>query len=193
MNLNCLKILVISVLLLGTSVVHEAQAQRRRDGVVVVVKKPRRTVVVRHYRGLPRYGRAVRTLPRGALVVKHGNMVYHVADGISYQRRTSGYVVVKPVPGLRVRALPRTLIRLTVRGAVFFYHYGVFYTLPQGSDGYEVVEPPVGAVVDALPEGYEELLIDDKLYLDVDGVLYKPVGTDLYEDGTGYEVVSTKN
>lgn len=191
MNFKYLKIVVISVLLLGTSVVHEAQAQRRRDGVVVV-KKPRRNVVVRHYRGLPRYGRAVRTLPRGAVVVKRGNVAYHVADGIYYQRRTSGYVVVRPAPGLRVRALPRTLIRLTVRGSVFYYHYGVFYSQPEGTDEYEVEEPPVGAVVDALPEGYEERFIDDRFYLEVDGVYYKPVATDLYEDGTGYEVVSTK-
>lgn len=53
----------------------------------------------------------------------------------------------------------------------YYYQDGVFYTLVNGQ--YYVIEPPIGALITQLPEDYEEVVIDNETYYQVENALYK--------------------
>jgi hypothetical protein len=195
---NIKLVFAIIVAVIAMLVVTEtAEAQMRRRGRVV--RRPVRVVTVRHrvvvrrahvrYAHLPRWGAPVAVVPAAAVVVRASNNVYHYHNGIFYAPRNNGFVVVRPIVGMRVRVLPVGYRTVVVSNRNYYYYYGSFYSRPATTNEYEVVDAPVGAIVDALPDGYEVKKIGDTEYYVLDGVYYAEVETSEFEDGIGYQVV----
>ncbi len=195
-------IILVTAGISGPGIVEEAKSQTERQVVRKKNRKVKRKVrrrtrrrvrrrVTRRahftYRHLPRYRARVVVAPRGAMVVKRGVVTYRYHEGIFYKPAASGFVVVRPAVGVRVRVLPPARRRIVVVNQPYFYYYGTFYK--ETGDEYEVVEAPEGALVDALPDGYEVKEIDGTEYYELDGVHYQEVETDELESGVGYEVV----
>jgi hypothetical protein len=72
------------------------------------------------------------------------------------------------------RSLPAEAFALSIAGAAFFYHMGVYYR--HTHDGYVVVQAPLGARVRILPESCSTLYIDGRRYYDCNDVYYEPDG-----------------
>ncbi|MCF0178508.1 MAG: hypothetical protein HUJ90_07760, partial [Bacteroidales bacterium] len=53
----------------------------------------------------------------------------------------------------------------------YYYQDGVFYVIENGQ--YKVIPAPIGAMVSELPEDYEEVVLNGKLYYQVDQTLFK--------------------
>jgi hypothetical protein len=198
MKVNKLIVTFITLGVLLTTFANLAEAQvRRRARVVRHVVRPgprvRHRVVVRRahvrYAHLPRWGTAIAVLPAAAVVVRAHSYTYHFHNGIYYAPRNNNFVVVRPVAGVRVRALPNGFKTVMVSRRNYYYYYGTFYSKTIDTDQYEVVDAPVGAIVDALPEGYEIKNVKGTEYYVLDGVYYAEVEVKEFEDGVGYEVV----
>lgn len=177
----------------------EAQSTRREKTIKRKKKrKVRRTTRRRvrrrvsrrahvRYKRLPKYRTVVSAAPKTAVVVTHGTNSYRYNSGVFYKKNSRGFVVVRPVRGVRVKVLPKGHRRVVVANRNYYYYYGTFYT--SSDQEYKVVDAPEGAVVDALPDGYEVVTKNDQEYYLLDGVHYQEVDTDEYEDKLGYEVV----
>jgi len=126
--------------------------------------------------------------PAAAVAVRAGRNSYFFADGVYYAQGGAGYMIVRPVRGIRIRVLPVGYRTIVIGPRNYFYYYGTYYALADGGE-YQVVDPPLGAVVDALPDGYEVKSIDGVEYYVLDGVYYAEVDAPEFEDGVGYEVV----
>jgi uncharacterized protein YgiM (DUF1202 family) len=72
------------------------------------------------------------------------------------------------------RSLPAEAFALSIAGAAFFYHMGVYYR--HTHDGYVVVQAPLGARVRILPDNCSTLYLDGRRYYDCDEVYYEPDG-----------------
>lgn len=199
MKSNRFFLISLVILLFVLSLAETAQAQRRkRDRAhktrVVVVRRPHHAMVVRkahvRYAGLPRWGTVVTAVPDGAVVIKSRKHPYYFHNGIFYARRTSGFVIARPMPGFRIRVLPVGYRTVVIGPRNYYYYYGTFY-VKSGSapDEYVVADAPEGAVVDALPEGYEVKIVDGKEYYELEGVYYAEVDAPEFEDNIGYEVI----
>lgn len=140
------------------------------------------------YRHLPKYRSVVVNVPSGSIVVTRGINSYHYHGGVYYTKRDRGFVVVRPVGGIRIKALPVGHRLILTGKRKYYYYYGTFYT-SVGQNGYEVIDAPTGAVVEALPEGYEVVSRNDQEYYLLDEVYYQEVDADEFEDKVGYEVV----
>lgn len=181
-------------LLLGTSDTVEAQRRERvhrrhhRHAVRVHVRVTRRAHI--RYAHHPRWGAVVVAAPRNAVVIRDAATPYYFNDGIYYVQRNTGFVVVRPAPGIRIRVLPVGYRTVVVRShRPYYYYYGTFYTKVNNSDEYEVTAAPEGAIVNALPDGYEVKTIKDQEYYVLDDVYYAEVEAEDMEDGVGYQVV----
>ena len=173
-------IISISFIVLVSNISH---AQRR-----VTVKTPHRTVVrtssgVVYKRTTP-YVRAVRTIPRTAVVVKRNGLSYHYYNGLYYRYYGGKYVVVTAPLGVRVKVLPVGYRRIVVLGRPYFYYQGTYY-IKVGSS-YKVVEAPNDIMVYELPEEAEQVVIDEKTYYEYNNKLYKIVIT---PEGKAFKVV----
>ncbi|MCI5106747.1 MAG: DUF6515 family protein [Pseudomonadales bacterium] len=83
---------------------------------VVVQPTPLRSVVALAL------GDTVTRLPVGHLRLEHRGQAYFYHDGLFYQRQGRGFVVVRPVAGMRISKLPRGYT--TVRtGNTVIYRY----------------------------------------------------------------------
>ncbi|MGB5272949.1 MAG: DUF6515 family protein, partial [Flavobacteriaceae bacterium] len=102
----------------------EAQVVRSRRAKVAKVQSVKRKVR-RHNRRVAR--RTLRRLPEGTVAVVHGNVSYYPVGGMFFIARKGIYARAFPPRGFRLRVLPRTAIRLAVRGTYFMYADGVFY------------------------------------------------------------------
>jgi hypothetical protein len=68
-------------------------------------------------------GDTVARLPAGHVRLDHRGQAYFYHDGLFYQRQGRGFVVVRPVAGMRISKLPRGYT--TVRtGNTVIYRYG---------------------------------------------------------------------
>ncbi len=200
--MNTIKFMIVSMLLAftlaGVCETADAQARHKKRVVktkqsTVVVHRPHHKVVVRrahvHYAGLPRWGTRVTVFPSAAVVVKAHRHSYHFHNGVYYTQRSGGYVVVRPIPGVRIRVLPVGYRTVVVGPTNYYYYYGTFYSKADTSEEYIVTDAPEGAVIDALPDGYEIKSVGDSEYYVLDGVYYAEVDAPEFEDGVGYEVV----
>jgi len=183
---NKITLYTILALLCLIALPEKAEAQRR-SGVVkvkrsrVVVKKRAhvrpvrvRRVAHRPYRGLPRWGRTVRTVGVGFRAIRFGGIGYRFHSGIWYKPKGNRFRVVKAPFGVRVRTLPTGYRRVVVGRNTHYYYYGTYYTKVPDSDEYEVIEPPIGAEVHALPDGYEVVTINDIEYYKFECTYYEP-------------------
>lgn len=155
----------------------EAQVVRSRRAKVAKIHSAKRKVR-RHNRRVAR--RTLRRLPEGTVAVVHANVSYYPVGGMFFIARKGIYARAFPPRGFRLRVLPRTAIRLAVRGNYFLYADGVFYH-PVG-DEYEIVVAPIGAVVKELPEDAEEIDFEGISAFELNDAVYKVI-----EDG--YEVI----
>jgi hypothetical protein len=89
--------------------------------VVVVKPAPVRNLV--SYR----VGSVFATVPAHHLRVSHRGSSYYLADGIFYQRESRGYVVVKPLTGIRIASLPSGYVTLRVKGETRYRFNEVTY------------------------------------------------------------------
>ena len=91
---------------------------------VVVARRPARAVVQRrahvHYVGLPRWGASFTALPTAVVSITFGGNNYQYANGVYYLHRNAGYVVARPVRGVRVPEAPPGL-RPVVVGPRTYY------------------------------------------------------------------------
>ncbi len=175
------KLITTAVLLMFFFYAPEAEAQvvarRTTTTRVVKVNRPAKRKIRRKKRRVRR--RTLRRLPANTRAVVWRNMSYYPVGGMYYIARRGAYVRAFPPRGFRVRAVP-ALIRLMVRGAVFYYSAGVFYR--NINDEYEVVAAPIGAVVSELPEDAEEMDFEGITTYELNETLYRAI-----EDG--YEVI----
>jgi hypothetical protein len=198
MRISKLVVSFIVLSIMSTIFANLAEAQVRHRARVVrhtirPVHRVRHRVVVRRahvrYAALPRWGTTVAVAPAAAIVVRAHSNTYHFHNGIYYAPRANNFVVVRPVAGIRVKALPVGFRTVVVTRRNYYYYYGTFYAKAADVDEYEVVDAPTGAIVDALPDGYEVKKINDTEYYVLDGVYYAEAEAKEFEDGVGYEVI----
>lgn len=67
-----------------------------------------------------------------------------------------------PRYGYHVRALPRQVVNVRVRGHIFHYHAGLFYR-PFGNS-YIIVQAPIGAYVPHLPRLWFRFVLGTRVY-----------------------------
>jgi len=149
---------------------HHKKEQHKKAHHKKVHKK---RVAHHHYRHLPRRGVVVKTLPTGAVVIKHKGTKLHFHNGVFYKSKgAASFSVVRAPIGVRIKVLPVGHKKIVVRKRLYVYYYGTFYAKTNDSEAYEVVNAPIGAEVDALPEGYEMEEIDGVVYYTLDDVKY---------------------
>ena len=146
------RILLIAVLTLLTFCTSEtAEAQHRKRGRVaktrvVVVRRPHHAIVVRkahvRYAGLPRWGTVVTAVPDGAVVIQSRRHPYYFHRGVFYSRRNAGFVIARPLPGVRIRVLPVGYRSVVVGPRSYYYYYGTFYVKSGSVEEYVVTEAP---------------------------------------------------
>ncbi|MCJ7466219.1 MAG: hypothetical protein MUO53_05945 [Maribacter sp.] len=75
----------------------------------------------------------------------HRKVAYYPVGGMFYMARKGVYLKAFPPRGFRLRVLPRTAVRLVIRGTVYHYADGVFYQ--PIDEEFQIVRPPEGAIV----------------------------------------------
>lgn len=126
---------LLAFLLLTMSLPADSQADRERG---------------RHHYSPYRQGHIIGKLPHGARVIHVHRSPYYFYDGIFYQPRPSGYVVVSAPIGAIVASLPLGHARISIGGALYFTFGNTYYR--QVPQGYLVVAPPPDVIVDEQPE-----------------------------------------
>lgn len=187
-----LPMLIFSIVLILSTGTIEAQKRttkkvvKGKRGKTVVVRKTnksaaravnrkrvKRTRVVHyHYKNMPRRGAIVKTVHTNAITINHKGVGFRFHTGVWYQPLRSGWKVVRPARGIRIRTLPVGYRRVKVGPTVYYYYYGTYYV--QKDQEYEVVDTPIGAEVDSLPEGYETVSVGGEEYYELDGTYYMP-------------------
>ena len=143
-----------------------------------------------NYRHLPKRGLVVTTIPADTKLIKYNNAGFYFRNGVFYKPLgAASFVVVRAPLGIRINALPPGHRKIVMGTAIYYYHYGTYYSKSPDAEEYEVVEPPEGAEVDALPEGYESETIDGVTYYTLDDVRYMEQEKEV---GTVYKVVKVK-
>lgn len=211
------KLIFLITLIIITTGIQEANAQRRRHrhrakhkrrrGVRQterrqarrVVRRPRRirrTTLV--YRVRPRR-RVIRAFPANYILLTHRRRNFYFHRGRYYRNVAGGYMVVAAPRGLRVRVLPVGYRRVIVNSGTYYYCQGTYYTqvnqvaqsganIDNNNVAYEVTAPPTGAVVRDLPEETAQVKLNEEDLYEYDNTLYKKVITDEVE---GYVVYGT--
>ncbi len=131
---------------------------------------------------LPYYhrpGYTIHTIPKVAVTVTLGSLVYYYADGIYYRRHDSGYIVIVPPIGLIVPVLPLGYTVFHFYGGTYYYYAGVYYVWDIDHRAYRVVDLPdeyieyePGDIIDKLPDGAYTVTIDGVQYYRYGGVYF---------------------
>lgn len=130
---------------------------------------------------LPYYhrpGYTIRTIPKVAISVSLGGLLFYYTDGIYYRHHNSGYMVTLPPIGLLVPVLPLGYVPFNVYGSRYYYYADVYYVWDIHHRAYRVVEAPEvksyqpGTIVDTLPDGAYTVTIDGVQYYRYDGVYF---------------------
>ncbi|MEQ8952769.1 MAG: DUF6515 family protein, partial [Gammaproteobacteria bacterium] len=69
----------------------------------------------------------LRSLPAGHTRLVHAGKTYYFHDGIYYVREPRGYVVVKPVSGIRLTSLPRGYVTVRVGNDLHYRYRDISY------------------------------------------------------------------
>jgi len=108
---------------------HHTHLSHKRVAVehrVVVKPAPVRTLVHR----LTDTRLAV--LPKYHIRTVHNGHTYYYHDGIYYLKEARGYVVVKPVSGLRIASLPHGFVTVRVGGDTLYRFNDTYYRRANG-------------------------------------------------------------
>jgi len=214
MNIQKLIIPLIIIILFSfntNQIVAQTKRQKVKKEVRKTVKKKRKRHKTRnkhvrtykhykahhHYRHHPKWGLRVKTVPVGGVFLNFRGLRYKFVNGVYYKPFSGGYAVVGAPIGIRIKILPTSYSKVTIKGHPnpYYYHYGNYYTKVVNINNqveYTTVKPPIGAQIIALPEGYTTTIIDNETYYVLDDVHYKEIITGENEDDVYYEVVSPK-
>ncbi len=148
---------------------------------VTLSRIPARAVVVSH----PAV-KSVRAIRTNYTTTRYNGVLLHISKGKFYRKVNSSYILAMPPVGVRVKALPSSRVLFRYANRPYYCYGGVIYRRIDSGE-YEVVAPKIGMVVPELPEvGVAELSIDDRIYYEYDGVMYKAVPTNR---GVQYKVI----
>ena len=133
-------------------------------------------------RPLPYYhrpGYVIHTLPRVAVTLSIGGLLFYYADGIYYKHASSGFIVSVPPIGLIVTTLPVGYTVFVMSGRTYYYYADVYYVWDSYRAGYRVVEAPVddsayqpGDIVESLPDGASAVTINGMQYYRYDNLYF---------------------
>ena len=166
------------------TVKQEAKIQRRQIPVQKEIKRVKhpRYWVPPGTKPLPyhhRPGHVIRTIPKVAMTLTLGSLLFYYSDGIYYRHHDRGYVVIVPPTGLIVPVLPLGYTVFQLRGRTYYYYANVYYVWDIDHRAYRVVEVPEayetyrpGDIVDTLPDGAYTVTIDGVQYYRYDGVYF---------------------
>lgn len=105
------------------AVVH---THRANDPVVVVRSQPARSITAL----------SLNRLPTGYVRFIHEDETFYFSDGVYYQKRPHGFVVVKPRAGFRIASLPRGYTVFREGNATYYRYNNVSY---RKHDGFFIV------------------------------------------------------
>ena len=134
---------------------HDRDARRAHNGYVLDSR-------YNHNHYYPPRGYAVRSLPRGYTLVRHGGSQYYFHAGVWYRPYGPRFIVVRPPIGLFVSVLPPFYSTIWVRGRPFYYADDAYYVWRPQRRGYEVTEPPAEADVSTQPGAADDIFIYPK-------------------------------
>jgi len=129
-----LGIIVMGHSITGFAQMRKAARKHRLPPSRFIVKHP-----------VPHYGKVFVNAPAGHRTIRAGGVKYFYHGGIYYQKRPSGFVVVRAPIGAIIATLPIGFITFVVGGSTYYHYAGVYYQ--QVPSGYVVVETPPGAVI----------------------------------------------
>lgn len=130
--------------------------------------------------------KSVRTIRADHATIRHNGVLLHISKGKFYRKVNSSYILSMPPIGIRVKSIPSARVVFRFNNCSYYCYGGILYSKVKSGE-YEVVVPEVGMIVPELPEtGVTELSIDDKIYYEYDGTMYKAVPT---KRGVQYEVI----
>jgi hypothetical protein len=168
-----------------TPAVKESRKLRPAETPVTRTVKPLRPSrywVPPKQKPLPYYyrpGYTIGTIPKVAVTVTLGSLVFYYADGIYYRRHHSGFMVIVPPIGLIVPILPVGYTVFYLHGVTYYYYAGVYYVWDLHHQAYRVVDVPAvsdeyrpGDIVDILPDGAYTVTIDGVQYYRYGGVYF---------------------
>jgi hypothetical protein len=95
-----------------------------------------------HEHEYPDRGAIVRELPKGAATVSYAGLAYRFSEGVWFEPRGTGFMVVAPPIGLIVSTLPKFSTVLARHGKTILYGNDTFYLPRPDVGGYEVVNDP---------------------------------------------------
>jgi hypothetical protein len=144
--------------------------------------RPSRHWVPPKHKPLPYYyrpGYTIGTIPKVAVTVTLGSLIFYYADGIYYRRHDGGFMVIVPPIGLIVPVLPVGYTVFYLHGITYYYYADVYYVWDLHHQGYRVVDVPAasdeyrpGEIVDILPDGAYTVTIDGVQYYRYGGVYF---------------------
>lgn len=114
----------------------------------------------------------IHQLPHTHVTVNHSGVRFFYSNGVFYRRHPRGYIVVRPIIGLRVRSLPYGFTTVYFGAVPYYYYYGTYYTFDPRTHEYIVCDKPNKADTDD-PKLDHVSLIDgnvlEGIYLKSDG------------------------
>jgi len=145
-----------------------------KPGTIVRTERPKHYYRPPGARPLPYYhrpGYTIHTLPRLAVTLAIGGLLFYYADGIYYRHATSGFIVATPPVGVVITTLPVGYTVFVLGGLTYYYYADVYYVWDSYRGGYRVVEAPLdvstyqpGEIVDILPDGATSVTINGVQY-----------------------------
>ncbi|MDF1576912.1 MAG: DUF6515 family protein [Desulfurivibrionaceae bacterium] len=159
-------VVLLSTMVLVAAAPPEAQLVRQGDIKRDSARSKKQDYVFdkrySHNRSYPKPGLRVRELPRGSRYLPYRRNHFYYQGGSWYRPVRDGFTVIIPPPGLVVSALPPYYTTIWVRGAPYYYAYGVYYVWRPDEGVYVVTEPPPESEVDEQPPMAEQLFIYPK-------------------------------
>lgn len=135
----------------------------------------------------------VARLPFGAVALNFDGRRYHYYEGIYYEPRPRGYLIVAPPVGVVVPVLPPSAVSIFIGGHPYYRYNDVYYS-PLDNSRYQVIAKPrdeeqaqvAKPIAGNSNEGYEKFVLEGKTYYKKESKYYKAKLTDsgeiLYEE-----------
>ena len=158
------------------TVKQDVKTQHKKTYVKKDAKRVKRAPAWRPPKTKPRPyyhrpGYTIRTIPKVAISVSLGSLLFYYTNGIYYRHHLNGFIVILPPIGLLVPVLPIGYLPFHVYGHSYYYYADVYYVWDIHHRAYRVVEVPKagepyqpGTIVDTLPDGAYTVTIDGIQY-----------------------------
>jgi len=92
----------------------------------------------------PARGYVVPALPPGYVDLIYSKQHYFFRSGVWFRAQGSGFIVVQPPLGIRLRILPPSYSTIWIGGVPYYYANGIYYAAVPNTPEYVVVAPPPG-------------------------------------------------